>query len=148
MRYDISDYMPGDILTKVDRASMAHGLELRAPFLDVELAQFCISLPSRMKVDTDRDKMLLRAAFQDAWPPSVRNRRKQGFGAPVAQWLREPGVVALIERHLLGRNAALGALVPPDRLRAFAARASSYQLWTLLTLGIWCDAHAGELAAA
>jgi len=148
MRYDISDYMPGDILTKVDRAAMAHGLELRAPFLDVELAQFCISLPSRMKVDTDRDKILLRAAFQDAWPPSVRSRRKQGFGAPVAEWLREPGVVALIERHLLGKNAALGALVPQDRLRALVARASSYQVWALLALGIWCDAHGGELAAA
>jgi asparagine synthase (glutamine-hydrolysing) len=124
---------------------MAHGLELRAPFLDVDLAQFCIGLPARMKVDTDRDKILLRAAFQDAWPPSVRNRRKQGFGAPVTEWLRDPGVVSLIERHLLGKSAALGAIISPERLRALVARASSYQLWGLLVLGIWCDARGRNL---
>jgi asparagine synthase (glutamine-hydrolysing) len=140
MRYDVLDYMPGDILTKIDRASMAHGLELRAPFLDVELAEFCIGLPSRMKVDTDRDKMLLRAAFQDAWPASVRGRRKQGFGAPVKDWLKDTAVRAHIERHLRSDAAQLGSIISMDRLRSTLDHLSSHQTWGMLVLGLWFDA--------
>lgn len=60
MRWDLSNYMVGDILTKIDRASMAHGLELRAPFLDLDLATFCISLPDHLKIADDMDKVVMR----------------------------------------------------------------------------------------
>jgi asparagine synthase (glutamine-hydrolysing) len=140
MRYDVLDYMPGDILTKIDRASMAHGLELRAPFLDVELAEFCIGLPARMKVDTDNDKILMRAAFQDAWPATIRGRRKQGFGAPVQDWLKDAAVRDHIERHLRSDTARLGDLIPLQRVRSTLDGLSSHQQWAMLMLGMWFEA--------
>ena len=92
LRMDLEDYMPGDILAKTDRASMANGLELRAPFLDMDFASFCISLPSKLKIDFERDKLILREVFEDRWPQSVRCRSKQGFGAPVHAWLKKESV--------------------------------------------------------
>src|SRR5205814_949242 len=98
---------PGDILVKTDRASMAHGLELRAPFLDVEVASFLISLPSRLKIEKDRDKVLLRRAFAQEWPESIRQRGKQGFGAPVGEWLGTKAVESLKECCLRDRGNRL-----------------------------------------
>lgn len=100
LRMDLEDYMPGEILTKIDRASMAHGLELRAPFLDVDFASFCISLPPRLKISTRADKIILRETFSGQWPESIRIRKKQGFGAPVNQWLQRAKVRALKEDFL------------------------------------------------
>ena len=91
LRMDLLDYMPGDILVKTDRASMAHGLELRAPFLDVEFASFCISLPSRLKITDQESKSILRRSYSQAWTESVRARSKCGFGAPVVKWLERKG---------------------------------------------------------
>ena len=65
LRSDLGTYLPGDILVKADRASMANGLELRAPFLDWELASFCVSLPANLKITNDRDKVILRHATDD-----------------------------------------------------------------------------------
>jgi asparagine synthase (glutamine-hydrolysing) len=104
LRKDLQCYMPGDILVKIDRASMANGLELRAPFLDVDFATFCISLPSRLKIDEERDKLILREAYADCWPPSLQRRGKQGFGAPVQQWLQHPSVCELKRSMLDNRR--------------------------------------------
>jgi asparagine synthase (glutamine-hydrolysing) len=79
---DLVDYMPGDILVKIDRASMANSLELRAPFLDIELAEFCISLPSDFKIDSRISKKILRKSFEHLWLEEVKTTKKQGFGAP------------------------------------------------------------------
>jgi asparagine synthase (glutamine-hydrolysing) len=88
MKTDLRGYMPGDILVKTDRAAMANALELRAPFLDVDLAEFLISLPGALKIDRNEDKIVMRRAFAKTWPPMLRGRGKQGFGAPVPQWLK------------------------------------------------------------
>ena len=86
-RMDLEDYMPGDILVKIDRGSMSHGLELRAPFLsDIDFASFCISLPANLKVTTRADKIIMREALSSVWPPEIKNRRKQGFAAPILTW--------------------------------------------------------------
>ncbi len=100
LRCDVEDYMPADILTKIDRASMAHGLELRAPFLDVDFASFCMSLPYRLKVSTKEDKIILRQAFAARWPAILRRRGKQGFGAPLQHWFHDPAVQELEQRCL------------------------------------------------
>ena len=136
MRQDTADYMPGDILTKVDRASMAHGLEVRAPFLDVDLASFCLSLPSRLKVTGDTDKLILRLALQDRWPPSVRARKKQGFGAPVHKWLRAPSLQRLKREHLLNQSHPVFALISFEATRRLVER-DDYATWILLVLAIW-----------
>lgn len=77
-------YLPGDTLTKLDRASMLHGLEVRSPLLDKEIVQFAAGLPSRQLYP----KRLLHKAFAADLPPRVFHRRKMGFAVPIGQWLR------------------------------------------------------------
>jgi asparagine synthase (glutamine-hydrolysing) len=144
-RLDIERYMPGDILVKIDRASMANGLELRAPFLDVDFASFCISLPYRLKIDKEQDKRILRQAYSESWPPSVRKRGKQGFGAPVGRWLQLPRVRALKGEYLDNPRGKLFSILPFDRTRR-AARENDYHTWILLVLALWAERHDWNLA--
>jgi asparagine synthase (glutamine-hydrolysing) len=139
---DLSDYMPGDILVKTDRASMAHGLELRAPFLDVDFASFCISLPSRLKITAQQDKWILRRCYSEDWPQSIRARDKCGFGAPVHHWLKQDGVVNLKRRILDNPSHSLFSLIPFKGSRQFVGK-DNYQTWILLMLGLWLE-HGGE----
>lgn len=138
LRMDLLDYMPGDILVKTDRASMAHGLELRAPFLDVDFASFCISLPTRLKITAEEDKLILRRAYGENWTKAIRERQKCGFGAPVSQWLKRDGVIQLKEGILNNPGHVLFSLVPFEGSRSFVDR-DNYQAWTLLTLGLWLE---------
>lgn len=147
LRSDLATYLPGDILVKTDRASMAHGLELRAPFLDAELASFCLSLPARLKVTDASDKVVLRRAFARAWTPEVRRRPKQGFGAPVREWLRRPDVDAL-RRDLLGNaRSAVFDLVDFRAVQELAAT-GDYRAWALLVLAVWAASRRPTRPAA
>ena len=87
---DFSTYMPGSVLAKVDRASMAHGLEVRPPLLDDTLVDWAFSLPSRYKVRRTRGKHLLKLAARGKIPDEIIDRPKKGFGIPLASWLRGP----------------------------------------------------------
>jgi len=82
-------YLPDDILTKVDRATMMNSLESRAVFLDNDLVEFCQRLPNRFKFRNGSRKYLLKKAMQGILPDNILKRRKKGFGIPVAQWLRD-----------------------------------------------------------
>src|SRR6185503_6382251 len=95
MRMDLNDYMPGDILVKTDRAAMANSLELRAPFLDVDFAEFCIALPEDFKISNNDDKILLRETFKHLWPDEIVKRHKQGFGAPIHEWMQQKQMMQL-----------------------------------------------------
>lgn len=140
MRMDVDNYMPGDILVKTDRASMAHGLELRAPFLDVDFASFCISLPSRMKIDTETDKLIMRRAFESAWPAEVRTRGKQGFGAPIGKWIALDSVKALSKEYLDDPDRKIFSLMSFNKTRE-AAAGGDYKTWILLVLALWMERH-------
>jgi len=85
----IRTYLQDDILTKVDRASMLHSLEVRAPFLDIELVDFLRRLPADMKLRGGATKWILRRAARPLLPASILSRRKQGFALPVGGWLAE-----------------------------------------------------------
>lgn len=137
LRCDIEDYMPADILTKIDRASMAHGLELRAPFLDVEFASFCLSLPYRLKLSAREDKIILRRAFAARWPAAIRRRGKQGFGAPLARWIQDPGVRTLERRFLRDPAAPVYELLSYHGTQRILRQADPMQRWTLLVLAVW-----------
>src|SRR5687768_6139022 len=102
---DTQLYLAEDILTKVDRASMAVSLEVRAPFLDPRVAEYAASLPSSYKLRGRTTKYILKRAVKDYLPPSVIRRRKKGFGVPVAEWLKE-------NLRPLARD-----LLSPDRVR-------------------------------
>ena len=88
LRSDILGYLPGDLLVKADMATMAHGLELRSPFLDIELIEWVNSLPSKFKVRGRETKHILKDIARDLVPNELIDRPKMGFGIPRAQWLR------------------------------------------------------------
>ena len=87
---DLHTYLPGDLLVKADRMTMAASLEGRSPFLDHELVEWTARLPDRMKLRGVTGKYLLKKAFAGELPPAVRSHRKQGFGLPLAAWFRGP----------------------------------------------------------
>jgi asparagine synthase (glutamine-hydrolysing) len=87
---DLKTYLVGDINTKVDRASMAHALEVREPMMDHELVQWLATLPSSLHMDATHGKLLLKRAMQPYLPHALLHRRKMGFAVPLADWLRGP----------------------------------------------------------
>jgi len=89
MRADILYYLPDDILTKVDRASMAHGLEVRSPFMDYRVVEFAMKLPLSYKLRGTTSKYILRRAFSKSLPETPLKRRKHGFAVPVGDWFKK-----------------------------------------------------------
>lgn len=85
---DMKTYLPGDILTKVDRMSMAHSIEVRVPLLDHVLVEFAAGLPSRYHLERGETKALFKRAVADLLPATIRNRPKQGFAVPLERWFR------------------------------------------------------------
>ncbi len=137
-------YLPEDILTKVDRASMACGLEVRAPFLDAELVDTIEALPPGYKYGGGRTKRLLKQAAAGRLPASILSRPKKGFGIPVARWLRGP--LAPLVESLLGtdRLRRQGIFRPDEvarrvREHQIGVRDHRKPLWTLLMFQLWHD---------
>jgi len=97
---DLSMVLPDDMLTKVDRMSMAHGLEVRVPFLDYKVAEFAFSLPDNFKNDGVRNKIILKEAFKGDIPSKILDRPKKGFEVPLLKWLRKD-LKKLIANELL-----------------------------------------------
>jgi asparagine synthase (glutamine-hydrolysing) len=137
-------YLPEDILTKVDRASMACGLEVRAPMLDAELVDSVERLPAEYKYGRGRTKRLLKRAASGRLPASILGRPKKGFGIPVARWLRGP-LFPLVERLLdRGRLERQGLFRPDEVTRRVGEHAAGVRdhrkpLWTLLMFQLWYD---------
>lgn len=137
---DMTDYLPGDLLVKTDRAAMACGLELRSPFLDVNVSDFVLKLPSSFKFHSGRSKIILRQAFEGSWPESIRSRPKQGFGVPVQDWLRKPSIQELRAQYLRNeRNILVEGLNFKAKTIQEIDSKSDYKTWILLVLSIWLD---------
>src|SRR5213078_1142436 len=88
MRLDFETYLPEDVLTKVDRMSMAHSIESRVPLLDSEVIAFASTLPAAFKIKNGRRKHILKEVASRLLPREVLDRRKQGFGVPLGVWFR------------------------------------------------------------
>jgi asparagine synthase (glutamine-hydrolysing) len=105
-RADLESYLPGDVLHKVDRMSMAHGLEVRSPFLDVDLATWALSLADKERLPGRQTKPLLRVAAAKVLPVEVIAARKRGFGVPLDAWFRgplmKPALALFEDSHLVG----------------------------------------------
>lgn len=97
---DVNMVLPDDMLTKVDRMSMANSLEVRTPFLDYEVVDLAFSLPAEFKIDKSRQKKILKDTFSDMLPPEIFHRGKQGFEVPLLNWFRT-GLKTLITQTLL-----------------------------------------------
>jgi asparagine synthase (glutamine-hydrolysing) len=87
---DMQTYLPGDLMVKADRMSMAHSLESRSPFLDHELTEWAARLPGQYKINGLTGKVLLRETFKEILPDEINRRGKQGFGIPISAWCRGP----------------------------------------------------------
>jgi asparagine synthase (glutamine-hydrolysing) len=141
-------YLPEDILTKVDRASMACGLEVRAPFLDAMLVDAVQRLPATFKYGHRQTKRLLKSAVSGRLPPSILSRPKKGFGIPIARWLRGP-LVPMVEELLGPKRLERQGLFRPDevvrRVREHQSGVRDHRkpLWTLLIFQLWYDQWLG-----
>ena len=143
LRSDQSDYLPGDILTKTDRASMANGLEIRSPFLDQDLVEFCNTLPLSLKINRESDKIMLRMAYEHSWPITIRNRPKRGFGAPVSKWLNRADMKELAQAYLHGSNLRIFNVCDAKAIERFVRRNNIHK-WLLLVLSVWLETHTAE----
>jgi asparagine synthase (glutamine-hydrolysing) len=142
MRFDFETYLPEDVLTKVDRMSMAHSIESRVPLLDNEVIDFAATLPARLKIRDGRRKHVLKETLRTLLPDSILNRRKQGFGVPLGTWFRG-GLTGLFSEVLdAPRTRQRGYFEPAFVSRLLAEhlrgeRDHTLRLWQLLVFELW-----------
>ncbi|HVU51919.1 MAG TPA: asparagine synthase (glutamine-hydrolyzing) [Polyangia bacterium] len=143
---DFTTYMPGSVLAKVDRASMAHGLEVRPPLLDDALVDLAFALPSTYKVRGGATKALLKRAARGHIPDEIIDRPKKGFGVPLAAWLRGPlraRVEDIAARSPLWDTGLLDRAVFAGWTREHLDKRRDHAkaLWALLVLDHWYRRH-------
>jgi asparagine synthase (glutamine-hydrolysing) len=142
MRFDFETYLPEDVLTKVDRMSMAHSIESRVPLLDNEVIDFAATLPARFKIRNGRRKHILKETLRTLLPDSILNRRKQGFGVPLGTWFRG-GLTDLFSDVLdAPRTKQRGYFEPVFVSRLLrehlsGTRDHTLRLWQLLVFELW-----------
>lgn len=143
---DVATLLPDDYLVKVDRASMACGLEVRPPLLDHELLELTARIPSRYKIHNGQTKWIFKTAFEDRLPPGILHRPKQGFEMPVNAWLRGP-LRDRFEDLVLGRGSPLEGLIDRAVARTLFAQHQrgigrhGSVLWSLLVLNAWAGRY-------
>ena len=143
---DIENYLPGAVLPKVDRMSMRHSLEVRTPFLNVDLARFAEKLPQSSLYSKGVGKLLLRRLACRYLPPELIMAPKRGFSIPTTQWAPEE-LLNLSEKLLQGNDSRLQAVFGEKRIRDFVGSAEQltgaavYRVWGLVMLESWCRHH-------
>ena len=152
---DVNMLLPDDFLTKVDRASMAYGLEVRPPLIDVPLMELAATMPSSLKVRNGQKKWILKQLFENRLPAELAHRKKQGFELPVDDWLRGP-LREQVQEVVLNQNGALANIID---VRAIQRINNAHQkhigqhgqlMWSLLVLGRWMESygtHSSDSAA-
>jgi asparagine synthase (glutamine-hydrolysing) len=143
---DVAVVLPDDFLVKVDRASMAHGLEVRPPLLDHELLELAARIPSALKVRGGETKWVFKQACRDLLPDTILRRPKHGFEVPVDAWLRGP-LRPVFEDAVLAPGARVAGLVDQGRARWLydahrsGASRQGATLWSLLVLARWAERY-------
>jgi asparagine synthase (glutamine-hydrolysing) len=142
---DFEHYLGAGILTKVDRATMAHGLESRAPFLRHSLIEFAMALPPRAKLRGFSGKWVLKRAARGLLPEGIIRRRKQGFSPPFSSWVRGPLRRFILSRLDPQRVSRAGVLDPAGVVRVLSQHLLGQAergraIWTLLSLQMWAEA--------
>jgi asparagine synthase (glutamine-hydrolysing) len=139
---DLKGLLPGDMLTKVDRMSMANSLEVRVPFLDYTLVQYVFSLKGSTKLGAWKGKRILLETFKDLLPPLLHNRPKWGFEMPIGAWLRKE-LKFLIEEYLPEDRIEKQGVFDPRIIRDMVSnhmsgrQDTSWQLWNLIVFEHW-----------
>lgn len=142
--WDLTGYLPNEVLTKVDRASMAASLEGRLPFLDHRLVAFAWRIPPRFKVHGGQGKWILRQVVHAYVPPSILDRPKQGFTVPIGAWLRGPLREWASDLLSEGSVRATGLLSPEYVTRCWTdyladTHTSPNRIWSMLMLQAWAS---------
>lgn len=143
--FDLTSHLPGQILNKVDRAGMMHGLEVRSPFLDTELVEFVFNLPYEYKVRNEEQKYILKDILSEYMPADFVYRKKQGFGSPVDRWLHNPVMKTYIHEKL-GSMAKIRSTFSSESIdeylhdfytNNFPHERAAQRIWVLLCLEHW-----------
>lgn len=148
LQLNFETYLLDDLLVKMDRMSMAHGLEARSPFLDTAVVEFGAALPDRLRMRLGKGKLLLRRAMRGILPESILKRGKMGFGAPLGAWFRSD-LQGFVRERLLDPQSPLYEYLRREAVEAVierhgAARADlSARIWALLTLESWLRQEQG-----
>lgn len=141
VEFNMSNYLPDDLLIKADRCSMQASLEARAPFLDHELVEYAATIPFNLKLKGSTTKHILKESARGLLPDSIIDRKKHGFGVPLGAWLREDSQP--VRDMLLSQTARQRGLMTMDVVERLITehetgqRDHNRQLWTLLTLEEW-----------
>jgi asparagine synthase (glutamine-hydrolysing) len=135
-------YLPGGILVKVDRMSMANSLEVRAPLLDKEMLEFAATVPSSMKFKNGEKKHILKEAFKPMLPDGILYRKKMGFSVPLASWFRHE-IKEIAQHHLLGQAQGLKSIFNHAYIKTLWDEHQSKNadhsslLWSMLMFEMW-----------
>lgn len=147
LKTDVGLLLPGDMLPKVDRMSMANSLEVRNPFLDYRVVDWAFRMPSSTKLNAKKGKLLLLDTFQDLLPEEILNRGKKGFEVPLVKWLRSD-LAHLVDDWLSRNRIQEQGLFDPDsvameirRLRSSDPDDSPAKIWALLCFQYWWMFH-------
>ncbi|MEP3477628.1 MAG: asparagine synthase (glutamine-hydrolyzing) [Fuerstiella sp.] len=143
---DVNMLLPDDFLTKVDRASMAYGLEVRPPLIDVPLMELAATMPSSLKVRNGQKKWILKQLFENRLPAELAHRKKQGFELPVDDWLRGP-LQEQVQEVVLNQNGALANIIDVGAIQRINNAHQKHTgqhgqlMWSLLVLGRWMESY-------
>ncbi|MHB8974338.1 MAG: asparagine synthase (glutamine-hydrolyzing) [Pirellulaceae bacterium] len=146
---DVNTLLPDDFLTKVDRASMACGLEVRPPLVDHELLELAAKIPSQYKVRDGETKWIFKQVYQDRLPRGVARRAKQGFEIPIDAWLRGP-LREVFESSVLSAGSRVASLIDQATVRRLyrqhLAKVGRHGnvLWSVLVLARWTERYMGQ----
>jgi asparagine synthase (glutamine-hydrolysing) len=141
---ELAERLPELLLMRVDKISMAHSIEARAPFLDPDLVSYGLSLPQSLKIQGDVGKVVLKKALADVLPREVLERKKQGFRVPLPEWLRGPlagwARRQVLENRLMKRGLFNEAYIDGMWQRHQSGAADhSFDMWSLINLGAWYE---------
>jgi asparagine synthase (glutamine-hydrolysing) len=145
---DVKGLLPGDMLNKVDRMSMANGLEVRVPFLDYTFVEYVFKLRGDTKLGARRGKVILLESFKDMLPASLHRRPKWGFEMPIAAWLRKE-LRFLVDEYLRRDLIRRQGLFDYDMIRSLVddhmrgRRDTSWQIWNLIVFQHWHNSYMG-----
>ena len=141
---DIKDYLPNDILVKVDRAAMSNSLETRIPFLDPKVTEFAMSLPQHHKIYKGQGKRILRDILYKYVPKNLIERPKSGFGMPIDSWLREP-LKDWVQDTLNSKKIKNDGLINHNSVEKILDDHMNkkinkqHELWNILTFQCWLN---------
>ncbi|MCK5021955.1 MAG: asparagine synthase (glutamine-hydrolyzing) [Candidatus Pacebacteria bacterium] len=146
--FDLTTYLPGQLLTKADRMGMMNSLEVRSPFIDHHLAEFVYNLPDDYKTDNTIFKRILKEILGETMPDKFVHRRKQGFGAPVKNWLQKDTFKNEIYAKLYTKTADIYSFLDEQFIKTmiddFYLKGNdryNYKIWVLYCLELWFNSH-------